>query len=181
LLIARSSLDAELVFKLTQVLFEQHAALVGQSNLAGFIRPLGDEDQIAIPLHEGARRYYDREKPSVIQENSRLLATFLYVIALLTSLVVALRARVKHSHRVRVGKYNVELMEMAEEVRTAGPDADLSATRQRLISILQAVVGDLDAERVTKEEFDHFSFTWQAVDMLLRDQLRRSPNHELGH
>jgi hypothetical protein len=50
----------------------------------------------------------------------------------------------------------------------------LSPLRERLVEILQEVVTDLDAERVTKEEFDHFSFTWQAVDTLLRDQLRRS-------
>jgi hypothetical protein len=31
-------------------------------------------------------------------------------------------------------------------------------------------VNDLDAERVTQEEFDHFSFTWQAVDTLVRDR-----------
>jgi hypothetical protein len=32
------------------------------------------------------------------------------------------------------------------------------------------MVRDLDAERVTKDEFDHFSFTWQAVDTLVRDR-----------
>jgi TRAP transporter TAXI family solute receptor len=174
LLITRKDLDEEIVFGLTKLLFEQRAALVGQSNLAGFISPLGDGDQISIPLHTGARRYYDREKPSIIQENSRLAATLLYVCALLTSVFVALRARVKQAHRVRAGEYNVELMDIAGQARDAGQDDDLSPLRERLVEILQQVVTDLDAERVTKEEFDHFSFTWQAVDTLLRDQLRRS-------
>jgi TRAP transporter TAXI family solute receptor len=174
LLITRKDLDEEIVFGLTKLLFEQRAALVGQSNLAGFISPLGDADQISIPLHKGARRYYDREKPSIIQENSRLAATLLYVCALLTSVFVALRARVKQAHRVRTGEYNVELMDIAGQARDAGQDDDLSPLRERLVEILQQVVTDLDAERVTKEEFDHFSFTWQAVDTLLRDQLRRS-------
>jgi TRAP transporter TAXI family solute receptor len=174
LLIARKDLDEEVVFRLTQLLFEQRAALVGKSNLAGFIRPLGNADRISIPLHEGSRRYYDREKPSVIQENSRLAATLLYVCALLTSVFVALRARVKHAHRARVSEYNVELMDIAGQARDAGPADDLSPLRDRLVEMLQKVVTDLDVERVTKEEFDHFSFTWQAVDTLLRDQLRRS-------
>ncbi|MGI9291546.1 MAG: TAXI family TRAP transporter solute-binding subunit [Gammaproteobacteria bacterium] len=174
LLIARKDLDEEIVYRLTQLLFEQRSALVAQSNLAGFIRPLGADDRISIPLHEGARRYYDREKPSVIQENSRLAATMLYVCALLTSVFVALRSRVKHAHRVRVSKYNVELMDIAQQARTADATTDLSPLRERLVEILQEVVLDLDAERVTKDEFDHFSFTWQAVDTLLRDQLRRS-------
>jgi hypothetical protein len=33
------------------------------------------------------------------------------------------------------------------------------------------VVGDLEREKVNQEEFEHFSFTWQAVDALVRDRL----------
>jgi hypothetical protein len=33
------------------------------------------------------------------------------------------------------------------------------------------VVSDLDHDKVSQEEFEHFSFTWQAVDALVRDQL----------
>jgi hypothetical protein len=163
-------MDDDLVHNLTQVLFEQRAALFKHSNLAGFILPIRDDDEISIPLHKGARRYYDREKPSLVQENSRLLATLLYIGALLTSLIVALRTRVKKAHRVRVGDYNVELMEIADTARNTHDHTELEVLRQRLVDILQKVVGDLDAERVTKEEFDHFSFTWQAVDRVVRDQ-----------
>ena len=66
------------------------------------MRPLGEETRIAIPMHDGARRYYEREKPTILQENSRVLAALLYVIAILTSAAVALRARVKRSRRIRM-------------------------------------------------------------------------------
>ena len=33
------------------------------------------------------------------------------------------------------------------------------------------MVNDLDSDRVNQEEFEHFSFTWQAVDALVRDRL----------
>ena len=39
------------------------------------------------------------------------------------------------------------------------------------MDMLEEVVGDLDRERVSQEEFEHFSFTWQAVDALVRDRL----------
>lgn len=170
ILIARSDLDEDAVYELTRSLFEQRAALTGLSRLAGFVRPLDDADQVAIPLHEGARRYYDREKPSLVQENSRLLATLLYIGALFTSLLLALRSRVQRAHRVRVSDYNGELMAIAEQARASGSAAELQALQNTLLDILQEVVSDLDADRVTKEEFDHFSFTWQAVDQVIRDR-----------
>ena len=170
ILIARRDLDEKLVYQLTELLFEQRAALVGFSNLAGFIRPLNFAQQISIPPHEGAQRYYDREKPSLIQENSRLASAVLYIFALLTSLVIALRARIKQAHRVRVSDYNVELLSIADQARNAGPTDDLRRLEERLFEILQIMMRDLDADRVTKDEFDHFSFTWQAVDTLVRDK-----------
>ena len=39
-----------------------------------------------------------------------------------------------------------------------------------VVEMLSEVIEDLDAERVTKEEFDHFSFTWRAVESLLRER-----------
>jgi hypothetical protein len=39
------------------------------------------------------------------------------------------------------------------------------------MDILEEVVGDLERERVSQDEFEHFSFTWQAVDALVRDRL----------
>jgi hypothetical protein len=44
-------------------------------------------------------------------------------------------------------------------------------SKHQLMDILTEVVNDLERERVSQEEFEHFSFTWQAVDALLRDRL----------
>jgi TRAP transporter TAXI family solute receptor len=170
ILVARESLDEKLVFEITKMLFENRSALIGESRLAGLIRPLGDETRIAIPMHDGARRYYEREKPSIMQENSRLLAAVLYVIAILTSAIVALRSRVKRSRRIRMKDYNMQLMEIADEAEQTSSGMDLQTQKSHLVAILREVVRDLDAERVTQAEFDHFSFAWQAVDTLVRDR-----------
>jgi hypothetical protein len=37
--------------------------------------------------------------------------------------------------------------------------------------MLQHIVSDLDHDHVSQEEFEHFSFTWQAVDTVVRDRL----------
>jgi len=171
LLVARAGLNPNVVQQLTRVLFEWRANLVSESKLAGFIRPLGGDEASSFPIHPGARSYYDREKPGFVQTNARTLSGVLYVVAILTSAGLALRARLLRAKRVRMGDYNLELMQVAEQARRCSDPEKLHALKDRLIDMLHEVVKDLDRERVTQDEFEHFSFTWQAVDTLVRDRL----------
>ena len=43
--------------------------------------------------------------------------------------------------------------------------------RARLMYMLRQLIVDLDQDRVSQDEFEHFSFTWGAVDTLVRDRL----------
>ena len=70
-----------------------------------------------------------------------------------------------------MGDFNKRLMDIAQAVRGCGARAQLLEHKNQLMDILAEVVNDLDADRVSQEEFEHFSFTWQAVDALVRDQL----------
>ena len=45
-----------------------------------------------------------------------------------------------------------------------------NANRTRYI-LKPALVQDLDKEQFSQDEFEHFSFAWQAVDTLVRDRL----------
>jgi hypothetical protein len=144
---------------------------VAQDNLAGFIRAIEDDGQISIPLHPGARRYYEREKPGFWQQNTRLMASLLYVVAILTSAGFAMRSRFMRRRKVRVSDYNMQLMAIAEEARDCVSSETLYKLRDRLVQMLQHIVRDLEKDRVSQEEFEHFSFTWQAVDTVVRDRL----------
>jgi hypothetical protein len=62
-------------------------------------------------------------------------------------------------------------MEIAAGAKEESDRAQLLARKQQLIDMLSEVVKDLEGERVNQEEFEHFSFTWQAVDALVRDRL----------
>jgi hypothetical protein len=172
-------LDETTVQALTQLLFERHSELVAKSPMAGFIAPLDSSERISIPVHPGARSYYDREKPGFLQQNTRLAASLLYVVAILTSVGVALRSRIQRSRKVRVSDYTLQLMAIAEEARNADTSRQLEALRDRLVSMLQHMIRDLSKDRVTQEEFEHFSFTWQAVDTVVRDRLTFNLGGEL--
>jgi hypothetical protein len=62
-------------------------------------------------------------------------------------------------------------MEIAEQARHETDRGNLVTSKHQLMDILGEVVGDLDRDRVSQEEFEHFSFTWQAVDAMVRDRL----------
>jgi TRAP transporter TAXI family solute receptor len=179
LLVAHAELELEVVQQLTRTLFERHSDLVARSSLAGFIRAIDGDSNIAMPLHPGARRYYDREKPTFWQQNTRVLASLLYVVAIIVSAGLALRSHFMRARKVRIGDYNMQLMDIAEQARDLRSPQALYDLKDRLMNMLQQVVRDLDKDRVTQEEFEHFSFTWQAVDTVVRDRMLMA-NHPMA-
>ena len=60
--------------------------------------------------------------------------------------------------------------EFAHRVRQEHSQAELATSKDELMDILAEVIDELESERVSQSEFEHFSFTWQAVDALVRDQ-----------
>jgi TRAP transporter TAXI family solute receptor len=170
-LVARVDVHPDLVHTLTRILFDRHSELVALTRLAGFIQPIDSDSQISIPLHAGAQRYYDREKPGFWQRNTRVLASLLYVFAITTSVAIALRSRLLRVRKVHVSDYNRQLMEIAEQARHTESYEQLLTLKDRLVTMLQQIVNDLSKDQVTQEEFEHFSFTWQAVDTVVRDRL----------
>lgn len=171
LLVARGDLPAGLVYRLTRDIFESRSHLVARYALAGQMAPLLDDADSVIPAHPGARQYFDREKPGLLAQNARLASALLYVVVLVGSGLIALRARWLRGRRLRMGDFNIRLMEIAQMARGNSDRSQLLESKNQLMDILGEVVGDLDAERVSQEEFEHFSFTWQAVDAMVRDQL----------
>ncbi len=169
LLVASAALDADLVRAVTALIFEKRAALVAATPLAGYIAEPDAAARITLPVHPGAQRHYDREKPAFWQRHARVVAPSLYVLVLLGSGFLALRARWVSSHKDRVDHYNEELLALCERARN-GTSAEISEVKGRMVDILQQVIEDLDRDRVTPEEFSYFSFTWQAVESVVRDR-----------
>jgi TRAP transporter TAXI family solute receptor len=173
LLVARLGLDEELVRQLTSLLFEQRTALVAITPLAGFVTTPDRLATTSMPVHPGAERYYDREKPTFWERNARATAPLLSILALLVSAVLALRARFQRAQKDRADRYNLELMRISEDARRSHEASELFGLRDELHQILRKVLEDLEQDRVTREEFDFFSFTWQAADTVVRDELAR--------
>jgi len=171
LLVARSDLDAALVYKVTRAIYEHRSDINELNTLAGFITPLAEDSKSVIPAHPGARNYYDRERPGIMQQNARLASAILYAAAILCSALLALRTVWVKSRRVRMSLFNRRLMDISNAVRHESDRAVIFENKHLLMDILGEVVSDLEREKVSQDEFEHFTFTWQAVDALVRDRL----------
>jgi TRAP transporter TAXI family solute receptor len=171
LLVTRADADEQTIYGLTRTIFEQRSELLERSKLAGFIGPLGEDAADVVRTHPGARRYYDREKPTFLQTNMRFASALLYTVVILTTALLALRSRWQRMRRIHMSEFNHRLMELAAKVREEDSQEVLVNCKHQLVDILSEVVSDLDHERVSQDEFEHFSFAWQAVDALVRDRL----------
>ncbi|MAT93920.1 MAG: hypothetical protein CME59_15115 [Halioglobus sp.] len=171
LLVARSDLKPSVVHKLTRELYDHRAEIMDANRLAGFIGPVGEESDSVVAAHPGARAYYDREKPGYLQQNARLFSALLYVLVIVGSGLLALRTHWVRSRRMRMHTFNRQLMDIAAAVRREHGVEALLQRKHQLVDMLDEVVRDLEREKVSQEEFEHFSFTWQAVDALIRDRL----------
>ncbi len=175
MLASRATVPEPVVQGLTQLLFERRAELVARNRLAGFIGPVATSGKISAPVHAGAERYYNREKPGFIESNTRLVASLLYVLAILCSAALALRSTLLKRHRKRLVDYNRQLMELAQSANETSDSSALNSIKQQLVRMLGQVVQDLEDNRVNQDEFDHFSFLWGAVDTSVRDKLGLAP------
>ena len=171
LLVASSDLPPPLVYEFTRIVFEARSEIVAHAPLAGFIAPIMADGSSQVATHPGARQYFDREKPGVLQENARLMSALLYALAILFSALLALRSHWQKVRRVRMGDFNKRLMNIADQARATIDKEQLQGYKSQLMTMLGEVVKGLDQEKVNQAEFEHFSFTWQAVDALVRDQM----------
>jgi TRAP transporter TAXI family solute receptor len=174
LLVSSADLPAPVVYQFTRSVFEARSEIASRAPLAGFVSPPMDDAYSPVATHPGARQYFDREKPGVVQQNAKLVSALLYGVVILGSGALALRSRWQNARRVRMGDFNKHLLSIAQQARATVDEGALQELKSQLMNMLGEVVKGLDQEKVNQTEFEHFSFTWQAVDALVRDQMMLS-------
>ena len=123
-----------------------------------------------LSVHEGAAQYYDREKPSFWNEQADFMRTVISLLAVFASMSFAARNWFQGAQKNRADAYNKDLIELLETAE--GGEYSAEYYRSELGRILTQVIDDLDNDRISRDGFDEFSFTWQAVSQLLGDSFK---------
>jgi len=170
LLVADRDLSRGTVHAITSVLFERQRELTEISTLASLISLPDTTSGISLPLHDGAAQYFDREKPSFWSEQADFLRTMLSLTAIFASMFFGFRHWFQGRQKDRADAYNKDLIEIFDSAQRG--EHDSVHYRDALADILRRVVDDLDNDRISRDGFDEFSFTWQAVSRLLETPVR---------
>lgn len=170
-LVARSDIDPAPVRELTRILFENRFDLIIRFALASAIQQPSFAEGLSIPLHPGAAQYYDRDKPTFLQENAEPIALMITILAMIGSGLIALRSRLMSGQKNRMDSYNYQLLDIAEAARETLDPERLRQLRSELFDILETVVRALDTDEVTEEGFQSFSLLWESVRVVLADRL----------
>ncbi|MEB3338191.1 MAG: hypothetical protein VKJ46_12060, partial [Leptolyngbyaceae bacterium] len=144
--------------------------LVTLMPLAAYIRPSSTIGGIGLPVHLGAQAYFDREKPSFIQEHADYIGLLLTLILLVGSWLWQLRSRFIAGQKNRADRYNLEIVELMEETYNQKDFKQITEARHKLFTIFKEVINDLDEDRITPESFQSFTFTWETAMAAVRDR-----------
>jgi TRAP transporter TAXI family solute receptor len=170
LLVSRSGTGPAAIRELTSILFEKRRDLVQRASLAGLIKAPDLESGTLLPVHDGAIAYYDREKPSFLEQNSDLIGVLISIAAVLSSIGLWIKRRIEEGRKGRIDVYNLQLAQLSEEVGHTFTAEALADQRARLYAMLNRVIRDLDEDKVAQDGFQTFAFTWGAVQKAIDDQ-----------
>jgi hypothetical protein len=160
ILIAGRSLDEDIAAKLTSVLFERRRELINLTPLAGFIEPPAPGGGTFIPVHLGAQRFYDRDRPSFFQQNAESLALLVTLAAVMGSGLLRLGSR---RRKKRIDLYDKEILQLAVRADETEDPAEIRRYQERLFELAAYVVDDAEVGRISPEGFNFFWFTWSMV------------------
>ena len=160
MLVARDDVPEDVVRAITSVLFEKRRDLALRTPLAALIRQPELKLGTMLPVHEGALSYFEREKPSFLEEKAEFFALILSSLVVLTSIGIAFARRFYERQKGRIEDYSIELLELEKRAKAVETIPDLDIYKHRLTEILAAAVDDMRQRRINAEGLQLFSFVW---------------------
>lgn len=167
MLVARESVPAEVIAKVASVLFEHRRELIEIAPIAGLITGPDSSGQTLVPVHAGVRAFWDRDKPSFLQENAEPIALMISIA------VVAVSGYLQFANRRRkkvMDFYNRELIELAQKARSAPDFAVLDVCNDKLAGFVGRIVHETERGRINTAEFTLFNFAYDAVEDAIEDR-----------
>jgi TRAP transporter TAXI family solute receptor len=177
LLVARDKTDKEAVRLLTQLLFERRNDLtkaVGHEyqHLAGSIEQPDGQQGTFIPLHPGAKAFYEREKPNFFSENIELFGVLISIMLPFLSGVFGWYANRVDRQKNTADQYAMEVMAIVNSLKEVEDRKNLDIKREEMLRVLNRVMEDLDNDVLNLEGFHLFSFTWEMGYEALKERAR---------
>jgi uncharacterized protein len=169
-LVTHAGTDPTVVRQITETLFEFRNELVTLYPRSALIRLPESSINLGVPLHTGARAYYNEDRPNFLMAYSDALGLLLSIAILTASGGWQLRQWLIERQKDRADLYNLKILELMNQVPDVQDLAKLQAIRNQLFEIFNTVVIDLDQDRISPESFQSFTFPWEVAISTIRHQ-----------
>ena len=169
-LLVGQDVDPVIVKEITRILFEHRRNLVATNSLAAMISQPSESGGLALPVHEGAQAYFDREKPDFLAANSDVIGLSFSFVTLFVSWLWQLRARFLQKQKNRADKFNLIILNVIQRIRQAGTLEEIDRLQEELFEIFKQVMADLDKDRIDADSFHSFTFTWETALKIATDR-----------
>lgn len=163
LLVTREDIPHSIVYEITRILFEARNSLVKQNIQAAMISQTSSTSYLGLSFHEGAKSYYNLDRPSFLVEYAEPLGFLLSLTVLGISGIWQLKMWWQGRQKNRADLYNLEILQLITQINSMEDLEQLILLRSHLFEILAKVIVDLDEDRVSPESFQSFTFTWKVA------------------
>lgn len=169
LLVARRDIPAEVIYELTRTLLEQKPRFTAVApQLFAGVNESFDPLDLNFPLHEGARRYLERNEPGFLERYAESINMLVYVTFLLMSGFLALARWRAQRKKDRIDVFYERVLAVRDQIGSVSAATLLS----ELSSLEREAFSSLIEERLAaNESFRIFT------DLLfrVRDEVRSEP------
>ena len=163
LLISHQQVNEDVINAITRVLHDRKMELVAEYPPAFAIERPEAQNIFGWPMHPGAERFYNKNQPNFLVQYAELMGLLLSLGVLVASGLWQLRLWLIGKQKNRADMYNLQLLELIEMIQKTQDLEQLNQLRQSLFVILQAVVIDLDKDRISPESFQSFTLPWEVA------------------
>ena len=152
-LVTAASTDVQQVYKVASALFANSQRLSTEYPLV--TREMNENIQLSsftLPVHAGARRYLDKDAPTMIERYADVIALGLTIAIMLGSALVALYEFRKTRKKDRIDDYYKQILELRHKLREVGTEKHRRGIEDQVKSIQEEVFLLLVDERVNANE-----------------------------
>ncbi|MEQ9487093.1 hypothetical protein [Coleofasciculus sp. F4-SAH-05] len=108
-------------------MYERRRDLAALIPEASYISPPSVLVGTILPIHPGAQAYYDREKPSFLQENADWLGLLLSIAVVIWSWAWQLKSQLEQKQKNQGDNYNQEILVLMKHIECFDTPRPISA------------------------------------------------------
>jgi len=169
-LIADRNVPAEQITQLTRSLFEDRQKMVAESALASFVKAASTDKDAAIPVHPGAKVYYDGEEQTFVEKYGDWVYIGPIIFGALASAAMAVLRFLGISGIMREPPLLAKVPEVIQAIDNAGSAEELDSIRSRINAAVERVSMDAVEGRGSEQNMGAIAIAVAHLDRLLRDR-----------